>query len=390
MKPGKPLPRSVAKFLDASSVAELQRRLVHTKLPSPPTRVGDADGVDPMLVSALIRRWQDFDWSERVARLNAYHHEWVEVDGLRLHAAIATNVARAGDPPLVALHGWPSTFEQMLPLADRLSAHESGMTVLAFSLPGFGFSSAPVAPGWDLQRSAAAIHRAVTILGYDRYIVRGTDYGIGVGLHLGALYPDNVVGVHVGGTHLPIPDEKDLPADLSDDERTFVDAGRRWEAEEGAYMALQATKPETIAHALSDSPAGLLAWMVEKYATWCATPQDVTRSIDPDDILSAATIYWATNSIASSLRLYREDRLGVRMPRSIAPVAVNQPVLEEYAPPHSWWNRLQPVARYSRLDGASHFPEWENPDGLADDIVAFATLLRRRAANIAGPESKQP
>lgn len=195
-------------------------------------------------------------------------------------------------------------------------------------------------------------------------------------MHLGALYPDQVAGVHIGGTHLPVPDDPELPDDLLDEERTSVESSRRWYSEEGGYIAIQATKPETLAHALSDSPVGLLAWITEKYRTWCATPDDLHASFTPDDLLSTATIYWATNTIASSMRLYREDLLGTTMPRSIAPVAVSQPSLEEYLTPESWWRRLQPLSRYTLLPGAGHFPEWEAPQALAADITEFADSLQ--------------
>lgn len=184
-----------------------------------------------------------------------------------------------------------------------------------------------------------------------------------------------MAGVHIGGTHVAAPDEADLPDDLTGEERTFVNTSRRWYAKEGGYVAIQSTKPETLAHALSDSPIGLLAWIAEKYRAWCASPHDLHAVFTPDDLLSTATIYWATNTIASSMRLYREDLLGAPMPRSIAPVAVSQPVLEEYLTPESWWRRLQPLSRYTLLPGAGHFPEWEAPRALAADIAQFAAGL---------------
>ncbi|EOM77703.1 alpha/beta hydrolase [Rhodococcus rhodnii] len=213
-------------------------------------------------------------------------------------------------------------------------------------------------------------------LGHARYLVRGTDYGLAVALHLGATFPRHVAGVHIGGIHLAAPADADLPADLTDDERAFVAASRRWHDTEGAYDELHATKPETLAYALSDSPVGLLAWIVEKYRAWCATPDRLFDTFSPDDLLSIATVYWATGTVASSLRLYREDRLGGTWPRSVAPVAVSQPAHEEYTVPESWWRRLQPVSRHRTVPGAAHFPEWEAPTLLAADLAEFARTLR--------------
>jgi pimeloyl-ACP methyl ester carboxylesterase len=359
-------------------LADLARRLDDTRRPTVPVRSSWSDGIDPELVCTLAKRWrQGFDWRAREVSLNRYRHVWAEVDGLSVHAMISRPAESSHALPLLALHGWPSTFEQMTRLADRLSSPHHAMTVIAPSLPGFGFSDPPGEPGWDLARIAAAMHTLMTEhLGYAQYLVRGTDFGLGVALHLGAGYPDHVAGIHIGGTHLAVPDDADLPADLTDEERSFIGSSRRWYAEEGGYIAIQATKPETLAHALADSPVGLLAWITEKYCTWCGTPDDLHASFTPDDLLSTATIYWATNTIASSMRLYREDALGSPMPRSTAPVAVSQPSLEEYLTPESWWRRLQPLSRYTLLPEAGHFPEWEAPDALATDIAAFAADLR--------------
>ncbi|NED95226.1 epoxide hydrolase [Phytoactinopolyspora alkaliphila] len=358
-------------------LTDLARRIASTRQPTAPVRPGWSDGIDPDLVRFLAEYWQvGFDWRAREKALNRYRHVRAVVDGVSVHTMICQPTEPGNGLPLLALHGWPSTFEQMTRLADRLSGPPHAMTVVVPSLPGFGFSASPAEPGWDLARIAHAMQTLMTEhLGYTRYLVRGTDYGLTVALHLGALYPNQVAGVHIGGTHLAVPDDADLPTDLTDEERTFVDTSRRWYAKEGGYVAIQSTKPETVAHALSDSPVGLLAWITEKYRTWCATPDDLHASFSPDDLLSTATIYWATNTIASSMRLYREDLLGTPVPRSIAPVAVNQPSLEEYLAPKSWYQRFQPLSRYTLLPGAGHFPEWEAPDALAADLAEFAASL---------------
>lgn len=361
-------------------MTDLRRRLESIRWPSPPTRPAWADGVDPGLVRDLAAYWRaGFDWRARERALNRHRHIRADVDGLALHAMIAEPDSPAATPPLLALHGWPATFEQMTRLADRLIAPPHAMTVVAPSLPGFGFSGAPAEPGWDTARIARAVHTLMTEhLGHPRYLVRGTDYGLSVALHLGAMFPGHVTGVHIGGTHLAVPDDEGLPADLSAEERAFVETSRRWYADEGGYIDIQATKPETLAFSLSDSPAGLLAWIVEKYRTWCGTPDDLHAGFTPDDLLSTVTIYWATNTVASSVRLYREDHLGAAPAPARVPVAVNQPEAEEYRAPRSWWQRLQPrLTRYTLLPGAGHFPEWEAPDALVADLTEFAGSLRR-------------
>lgn len=361
--------------IEESVLEDLHERLRRARRPSPPVRPGWADGVDRSTIDRFLRDWAVHSWRDSERHLNdRYRHFWTTTDGVSLHTAVADGPADR--PPLVALHGWPSTFLQMLPLADRIRAHPLGRTVIAPSLPGFGFSSAPRDPGWDLARTARAVHDVITRgLGHPRYLVRGTDYGLGVALHLGALFPEQVLGVHIGGTHLAAPPDEQLPADLNDAEREFVRQARRWYEDEAGYVAQQSTKPETEAVALADSPAGTLALVLEKYRGWCATPDDLTRSIPSRTVLDTVTVLWATGSIASSLRLYREDRLGAPVPRSRAAVSVNQPTDEEYVVPESWWRRLQPVTRHTMLPGAGHFPEWEAPDALAADLLAFVADL---------------
>lgn len=199
--------------VDDETLADLARRLDRTRRPTDPVRSAWSDGIDPELVRSLAARWrQGFDWRAREASLNRYRHVWAEIDGLSLHTMISQPTERRRSLPLLALHGWPSTFEQMTRLADCLGGPQHAMTVVAPSLPGFGFSQPPAEPGWDLARIARAMHTLMTEhLGHTRYVVRGTDYGLTVALHLGALYPEQVAGVHIGGTHLAVPDDPDLP-----------------------------------------------------------------------------------------------------------------------------------------------------------------------------------
>lgn len=364
--------------IDEHHLSELGHRLRSVRWPSLPVRGPWEDGVDSGSVRDLTERWRrGFDWRAREAALNRFRHAWIDVDGLTVHTMIAAPAGEEKHLPVLALHGWPSTFETMTRLADTLSTVHA-TAVIAPSLPGFGFSDAPTEPGWGPERIARTLHTMMTEhFGYRRYMVRGTDFGLLIALHLGALYPDQVAGVHIGGIHLTAPDDADLPADTTDDETRFVDASRRWHRHEAGYTEIQSTKPDTLAYALTDSPVGLLAWITEKHRTWCATPDDLHRSFSADDLLSTATIYWATTTAASAIRLYREDRLAGPPPRSHAPVAINQPAAEEYTVPESWWARTQPVVRYTMLPDAGHFPDWENPTHLADDIAAFSRQVAR-------------
>ena len=342
---------------------DLRDRLARTRLPPTGPRTGDADGVDRASLDRLLARWRDgFDWRAREARWAGLDHRRHEIDGLRLHA-LHVPATRELAPPILLVHGWPGSFLQMLPLAERLARRRR---VIVPSLPGFGFSDAPREPGWNLARTAAALDALMSEAGHARYAVHGSDFGVNVALWLGAHRSGRVAWAHVAATHLE-PSASD-PDDATDEERLFLARARTWYRDEGAYNDLQGTKPETLAVALADSPAGTLAWIVEKHMTW-GVPG---RPPADDDLLEIATLYWATGSIASSLRLYREERLA---PTPMAPVrvplAVSQPAAEEYPTPGSWWRRLQPVTSWERLEGAAHFPESEAPDALAARLEAF-------------------
>jgi pimeloyl-ACP methyl ester carboxylesterase len=340
-------------------IDDLRARLTRSRLPDEPPRPGWQDGTEQRTLKRLLRRWRhEYDWAAHQDALNELPHLRAMVDGLQLH--FVHHHGDAADAlPVLLLHGWPSTFLQMNHLAPLLTSGADGeaFDVIVPSLPGFGFSDRPTEAGWNLDRMARAMHELVVgVLGYRRYAVRGSDFGLAIALRLGALYPERVLGIHVGGTHLRV---EDPPADLDAEERSFIAATRCWYREEAAYSDVQATKPQTLGVALNDSPAGLLAWIVEKYRTW-SVPGALFSVFSEDDLLTIVTIYWATQTITSSARLYREEHLD---PTPIDPVrvplAISQPALEEYRTPERWWRRSQPVARYTELPGASHFPEWE-------------------------------
>lgn len=357
-----------------SVLDDLRARLDRTRWPDTLGNGWDA-GTEPSFLRRLVDHWRTgFDWRSPEAELN-------RLPQFRTESGLHFAHVRSGSGfPMLLLHGWPSTFAQMTRLVPRLAdpaAHggdaADALDVVVPSLPGFGFSGA--APGTNIAAMAEELHTLMTgTLGYERYAVRGSDFGLAIALYLGAAHPEHVAAVHIGGTHLEVGD---VPGDLTGAEREFVAASRRWYAEEGGYVAIQSTKPQTLGYALNDSPAGLAAWITEKFRTWCARPDDPLSVFGPDDLLTVVTLYWVTETITSSMRLYREERLAPTMLDPVrVPLAVNQPELEEFVTPTAWWRRIQPVTRYTVLPGAAHFPEWEAPDALAGDLWAYLRPIR--------------
>lgn len=365
---------------------DLEARLARTRMPDRAPRPGWDDGVDSDVLCELLTTWREaFAWPEVEAGLNMLPHFRVDVDGVAVHFLHYRAVPAPGSAdervPILLVHGWPGTFVQMTRLAALLAepAKCPGRDVVVPSLPGFGFSQRPAEAGWGLDRMAHALHHLMTsVLGYRRYAVHGSDFGLSIALRLGFLYPEHVAAVHVGGTHLRVDRE---PPGLQPEERAFLTASRRWYETEAAYNDLHATKPQTIGVALNDSPAGLLAWIVEKYRTW-SVPGALFDVFSPSDLLTTATIYWVTQTATSSARLYREELLNpTPLPPVRVPLHVCQPALEEYQTPESWWRRTQPVTSYRELPDAAHFPEWEAPLALSEDITSILEALTTSEAH---------
>jgi pimeloyl-ACP methyl ester carboxylesterase len=207
-------------------------------------------------------------------------------------------------------------------------------------------------------------------VGFDRYFAHGGDLGAGITSRLAAAHPDEVLGVHLMAVGAPADlDERDLSAD----ERRHLDEAAKWTADEGAYQHQQATRPLSLAYALSDSPAGLLGWIVEKYRAWSDSDGDLSATFTDDFLLTQASLYWFTNSIGTSLRPYYEYGRGVPrgLPRVDVPIAVALFPADLARPPREWAERTHHVVRYTRLERGGHFAAVEVPDLLADDIAAF-------------------
>ena len=352
------------------AVADLHARLCTTRWPN---GVIDRTGGYPMAeATRLAARWaESFDWYEREAKLNALPQYLVRVDDHRIHVVHLRSVA-GGGAPLLLLHGWPGSFVEMLELAERLSVTHD---VVVPSIPGFAFSPAATAPGLSNRRCAHTLAELMAALGYERFGVHGGDIGAGVATWMAALNPERVVGMHLNfipGSYAPARDVPPTP-----EEQSFLDRRARWSDESGAYAHVQRTRPLTLAYGLADSPVGLMAWIVEKFAECC----DPASQLSDDTLLTNASIYWFTNTIASSVRIYLESRgtpltfeWGQRLstPTAIAHFPFDLPL-----PPRSWVERVYPVARWSEMSKGGHFAALEQPDALSADIRDFFAHLGR-------------
>jgi pimeloyl-ACP methyl ester carboxylesterase len=366
---------------------DLTQRLERVRLPGEVAGAGWAYGTELGYLRDLIRYWRDeFDWRRAEAALNRLPQFMATVHGVDLHFVHAKGVGPRPFPLLFS-HGWPGSFWEIHkiigPLTDP-AAHggdpEDAFDVVAPSLPGYGFSPDPGTPGMHYGAIADLFAALMTeTLGYERFGAQGGDWGAGITSRLGDVYPDVVTGIHVNMVAAqPTLDEGSPP--LTEAEKAFMAEADRWRREEGAYNALQSTKPQTLAFALTDSPAGLAAWIVEKFRTWSDCDGDVERRFTKDELLTNVMIYWVTGCIGSSVRLYYESAR-VRRPlpaghRITAPAAFASFKAELTHPPREWIERAYDLRRWSTFDRGGHFPALEEPGLLVEDVRAFFRPLR--------------
>jgi pimeloyl-ACP methyl ester carboxylesterase len=345
---------------------DLRARLAATRWPDEPADIGWDYGTDPAYLRDLVDHWlHRFDWRRAEARLNVFPQFRAQIDGFGLHFVHQRGTGPS-PMPILLLHGWPGSFVQMLDLVPLLA---NGFHVVAASLPGYGFSDRPRSPGMTEARMADLLHGLMTeVLGYERYAVRGSDFGGTVLTYLADRFPCSVIGIHSGGTS-PRVDET-LP-DLSPAERRYAEDVRRWRATEVGYGAIQSTKPQTLATALNDSPAGLASWIVEKFRRWSDCGGDVESRFTKDELLTNVMIYWLTQTIGSSIRQYRDGIGDANLVGSTVPAAFLMSSKDMLPTPREWVERTARIDRWTPVDRGGHFIEWEEPRLVADDIHEF-------------------
>jgi len=364
-------------------LADLRGRLRRTRWPDA-VAPGWAYGAELAFLRQLCAYWaEDFDWRRQEAALNALPQFRAAVDGVGLHF-VHHRSAVPEAMPVMLLHGWPATFTQMTRITPLLidpaghgAERADAFHVVVPSLPGFGFSDRPTQPGVDNARIAEWLHRLMsTELGYARYAVRASDIGAGVAVALALAHPEAVIGVHLSGSN-PFLDLESLPGNLSPAEQDMVEAARRFRTEQFAYALLQASTPQTPAFALNDSPAGLAAWIVEKYRNWSDSAGQTERPFTREELLTTLTIYWVTETIASSMRLYYENtHSAAGWGRITVPVGFAMLPADMFCTPREWMERSTPVAHWSELPRGGHFGEHEVPELIATDLRAFLRPLR--------------
>jgi pimeloyl-ACP methyl ester carboxylesterase len=355
-----------------SVLTDLAERLDRARLPDAVAGAGWDYGTDLDYLRELLEHWRThYDWRAVEARLNRGEHLMVETaDEVPIHVWRQRSTSAAEAPTVVLLHGWPDAFYRFHRLVPLL--HE--FDVIVPSLPGYGFSGRPAERGYTSRRMGVAIAAALAELGVERYVVHGGDVGSGVAEAMAVLHPERVRGLHL----TDVPYGHQLTVDrrtLDDEELAFVRRGRRWQMTDGAYALMQSTRPQSAAVGLNDSPAGLAAWIVEKYRAWGDTGGDIESRFSKDDLLTILTIYWVTETIGSSFRVYYEREQGWGAAEVGVPTGFAMFPADILDVPRRFAERFFPVTRWSQMPSGGHFAALEEPALLADDLRAFIASL---------------
>jgi pimeloyl-ACP methyl ester carboxylesterase len=368
-----------------ATLDDLRERLAHTRWPDEVEGAGWDYGTNLGYLKELVDYWQhEFDWRKQEAKLNQFAQFRAEIDGRGIH--FIHERGKGPNPlPIIIFHGWPDSFYRMHKIIPLLTDPASyggdpvdSFDVIVPSLPGFGFSDRPRERGWRTAEANELWARLMTdVLGYRLYGAAGGDGGSPISQFLALSHPESVVGIHLTdiGYHNTMNANYANPSEA---EKRYLGAGQQGFFQEGGYIMIQSTKPQTLAYGLNDSPVGLASWIVEKFRAWSDCGGDVERSYTKDELLTNITIYWVTETINSSIRGYYEEshtpslKPGQRIdvPAGLALFPKDNP------PPRELAERSLRVERWTEMPRGGHFPALEEPELLAEDLRAFFRPLR--------------
>jgi pimeloyl-ACP methyl ester carboxylesterase len=365
---------------------DLQQRLALTRWPDEIPGSGWHYGANLSYVKELVHYWRhQYDWRAQERVLNTFPQYRVQLADITVHYIHQPGVGPA-PMPLLLSHGWPGSIYEFVhiigPLTDPArygGDPRDAFTVVVPSLPGYGFSHVPDQRRLNIEEIAALFQRLMTeVLGCARFGAQGGDWGSFITGRLGYAYPQNLIGIHM--TMVPVAPHPSERTNLSAAEEAFITESEAWRAEETGYQWIQGTKPQTLAYALNDSPAGLAAWITEKFSSWTDSHGDIESRISKDALLTNIMLYWVTQTINSSFWLYYQMRhhpwrLG-RGERITVPTAVAAFPREIIRPPREWAARVCNLQRWTFMAAGGHFAALEEPQALVEDIRAFYRELR--------------
>ncbi len=362
-----------------AQISDLRERLGRTRWPDQPAGSGWDLGTDLSFLRPLCDHWAErFDWAGFQARCNRDPQVRTTVDGTTVHAIVAVST-RPDAVPLLLLHGWPGSFVEYLDVIEPLRRDHH---VVVASLPGYGFSGPTTRRGIDQLEVARVLVELMRRLGHQRFVVAGGDWGATIGAWMAAYFPDAIAAVHMTMVPMRMPGPDDGPDDVlgvTATERAAMDRAQRALRTDVGYSAIQSTRPQTLAYGLTDSPAGLAGWIIEKFRSWSDCGGDVTSAFTTDRLLDNVSVYWFTGTINSSMRLYLEATTGGRSLFPDRPIEVPTGVAsypgDIYPVPRAWAERRYRIVHWETMPRGGHFASMEVPDLYAADLAAFVAHI---------------
>lgn len=366
---------------------DLRLRLANTRFPE---EIEGADwnyGTSLDYMKELVRYWrEEFDWRAQEKNLNRFAHFLAQVDSLKIH--FIHERGRGENPlPILLTHGYPDSFWRFQKLIPLLTEEKDGLSfdVVAPSIPGYGFSDKPKEKGMLFKVAYLWAKLMTEELGYKKFAAHGGDWGSTITEHLARSYGGSLLGIHL--TDVPFSHVFEKPDDLSAAEERYFARNDKWQKEEGAYAMIQSSKPQSLGFGLNDSPAGLAAWLVEKFRTWSDCNGDIETRFTKDELLTNITMYWATETIPSSFWLYYDavnagaltwvgELIKKWIGSSDTPTALASFPKDINPAPREWAERFFNVQRFTKMPRGGHYAAFEEPELLAADIRAFFSSLR--------------
>ena len=358
-------------------LADLKERLARTRFPGEIEGAGWDYGTNLAYLRELVTYWRTtFDWRAQERKLNQLPQFKTNIDGLDLHF-IHKKSSRADAVPLVFIHGWPGSIFEVTKIIGPLTEPAPGEVafhVVAMSLPGYGFSDKPKQGGFSNRRIAGMIAQLMARLGYQRYGAQGGDWGGFIVRQLGLLDPQHLIGVHSNMCVAGPPPGADPNAGVPPEELKRIEAARARTVNESAYSQLQGTKPQTLGYSLNDSPAGLAAWIVEKFRTWSDSGGDVEKKFTKDELLTNIMIYWVTETGPVVSQALLREPAGIRDCRARSRCRSRARCFRSRCSsshPRRWIEASHNLLQYTVMPRGGHFAAMEEPELLVEDVRKF-------------------
>ena len=373
--------------VDQEVLDDLKYRLNHIRWPKKIENTEWARGTDLVYLQTLVSYWlRHYDWRMQEERLNRFSQFRCKVDGIDLH--FIHERGKGPNPlPIILTHGWPDSYLRylnLIPLLTDPSSYggnpEDSFDVIIQSIPGFGFSSYPGA-GVINNRFVSDLWAKLMAkeLGYKRFIAGAGDLGSGITRYLEVKHPELIYGIHLSDIGI-LRDLLQAQSDdtLSQEEQQYKMKAQKWMAQEGAYMSVQSTKPDTLAYGLSDSPVGLASWLIEKFQGWSDCNGKLNQSFSMDELITNLMIYWVTNSIGSANAIYYENMHFLPPLEYISvPTGLALFAGDVMLPPKERVKKYLNVTSLTTIPSGGHFTAMEEPELMAEDIRAFCRTFRK-------------